>query len=307
MLYSYLFTTIALIFGLHFYKNRYPKEFEMIITQFIDNIQKNETLKPYLPILTTTFYNIIYIYSLCQVAFNKTMRLTSPHIKSLSGFVQNNFLNKINTNHISNIILDKQDGFVLVKSEKNDIIVFNKIPDSLDNIKYEKSTLRFLALCLKLKTDDSDQTMCYSIYLSLNSMNFYVVGNIFGPHFFKYYLQHILNVTIDNNKPFLYILEIMDQNVKITHINETQTIVIKKDDYEIIGPQDKHLVSEPKEIAEPKEINSINIEKEELPTNDNVDANEEEKVEKEDLKLEEKTEAEPKTVSNILDYTTVCF
>ena len=56
MLYSYLFTTIGLIFGLHFYKNRYPKEYEMIITQFIDNVQKNEILKSYLPILTTTFY-----------------------------------------------------------------------------------------------------------------------------------------------------------------------------------------------------------------------------------------------------------
>jgi hypothetical protein len=305
MLYSYLFTTIALIFGLHFYKNRYPKEFEMVITQFIDNVQKNETLKPYLPILTSTFYNIIYIYSLCQVAFNKTMRLTSPHIKSLSDFVRDNFLNKINTNDTSNVILDKQDDFVLVKSLSNDIIVFNKIPDSLDNIKYEKSTLRFIALCLKLKTDDTDKTMCYSIYLSLNSMNFYVVGNILGQHFFKYYLQHILNVTIDNNKPFLYILEIMDQNVKITHINETQTIIIKKDDYEIIGPQDKHLVSEPKEIAEPKEINSINIEKEELHTNDNVEAKEETDLKEEKEEKEEK--AEPKIVANILDYTTVCF
>jgi len=290
MLYSYLFTTIALIFGLHFYKNRYPKEFEMIITQFIDNIQKNETLKPYLPILTTTFYNIIYIYSLCQVAFNKTMRLTSPYIKSLTDFVRNNFLNKINTNNISNIILDKQDGFVLVKSEKNDIIIFDKIPNSLANIKYEKSTLRFLALCLKLKTDNSEQTMCYSIYLSLNSMNFYVVDNMFGSHFFKYYLQHILNVTIDNDKPFLYILEIMDQNVKITHINETQTIVIKKDNYEIIGTQDKHLVAE---------INRINIEKEELDT----------KIEKkiENVENIENVETEANSSSNLLDYTTVCF
>ena len=316
MLYSYLFTTIALIFGLHFYKNRYPKEYETMITQFIDNIKKNETIKPYLPMLSSALFNIIYIYSLCEVVFKKTILLASPHIKSLSIFVRNNILNKIDTFKLTNTILHNQENLVLVKSETNDIIVFDKVPDSLQNIKYEKSNMRFLALCLNLKCDNQDNTnnnnnnnkdMTYSIYLYLNTMNFYVVGNSFGSQFFKYYLQHVLNVTIDNDKPFLYTLEIMDQNVKITYINETQTIVIKKDNYEIepiCSNLSLVLESDVKEIQNITYQESLEVSDTNTNTSENLNADE---------KLKDNTElniclkSEPKTENNNLDYTTVCF
>ena len=52
MLYSYIFTFTALIFGLHFYKNRYPQEFDTILEQFLVSIQSSESLKPFLPYLT---------------------------------------------------------------------------------------------------------------------------------------------------------------------------------------------------------------------------------------------------------------
>jgi hypothetical protein len=67
-------------------------------------------------------------------------------------------------------------------------------------------------------------------------MNFYVVGNVFNTNFFKYYLENVLNVKIDNdtNKPFTYTLELMDHNVSMVYLNETQSIVIKKYGYEIL-------------------------------------------------------------------------
>jgi hypothetical protein len=46
----------------------------------------------------------------------------------------------------------------------------------------------------------------------------------------------VLNVKIDNdtNKPFTYTLELMDHNVSMAYLNETQSIVIKKYGYEIL-------------------------------------------------------------------------
>ena len=111
----------------------------------------------------------------------------------------------------------------------------------------------------------------------------------------------------DNDKPFLYTLEIMDQNVKITYINETQTIVIKKDNYEISSNLSLVLESDIKEIQnitcqESLEISDININ--DINTSENLNADE---------KLKDKTElnicskSEPKIEYNNLDYTTVCF
>ena len=76
-----MFTIIALIFSIHFYKNRYPKEFDEIIQQILSEIQKNETLKPYLPVLTNVCYNLIYVYSFCQITLNNIIQFCIPYIQ----------------------------------------------------------------------------------------------------------------------------------------------------------------------------------------------------------------------------------
>jgi hypothetical protein len=118
---------------------------------------------------------------------------------------------------------------------KNDMIILDKVPDNLENITYEPSMSHILSLYLKMITNDNETN--YNIQLSSDTMNFYVVGNVFNTNFFKYYLENVLNVKIDNdtNKPFTYKLELMDQNVSMVYLNETQSIVIKKYGYEILG------------------------------------------------------------------------
>ena len=74
------------------------------------------------------------------------------------------------------------------------------------------------------------------IELFNKDMNFYIVGNVINSEFLKYYLQNILQITVDKNSPFIYTLELMDQNIEMVYLNETQSIVLKKDDYEIIDP-----------------------------------------------------------------------
>jgi hypothetical protein len=139
----------------------------------------------------------------------------------------------INTNNTSiqslNQSLTTDYDMVLIKSPTNDIIILDSVPDTLDDLKYEVSDIRFFALYLKLHGSGT-----HIIELYKKDANYYVVGNKLDCEFFKYYLHNVLNVQLDNNIPFEYKLELMDENIKMVYVNETQSIVINKDGYTIV-------------------------------------------------------------------------
>lgn len=249
MFYTCVFTVIALIYSINLYKSHYPKEFDIIVTQIILFIQQNETIKPYLPLLTTMCYNAIYAYSFCQVTLNKTIKFIEPYLQEGIKNIHLRILYNKNTTNLftivnANIYTSSDSNLVVIKSPmpKNDMIILDKVPDNLENITYEPSRSHILSLYLKMVTNDNDnetndnKETNYNIQLSSDTMNFYVVGNVFNTNFFKYYLENVLNVKIDNdtNKPFTYTLELMDHNVSMAYLNETQSIVIKKYGYEIL-------------------------------------------------------------------------
>ena len=41
MIYTTLFTIVALLFGIHFYKNRYPNEFDTLVSNMLAELEKN--------------------------------------------------------------------------------------------------------------------------------------------------------------------------------------------------------------------------------------------------------------------------
>jgi hypothetical protein len=247
-----MFTIIALIFSIHFYKNRYPKEFDAIMQQILSEIQKNETIKPYLPVLTNICYNLIYVYSFCQITLNNIIHFCIPYIQLATKFVAKMISNASteNTNiNITNISLVTTDyNLVLVKSLANDMIILDKLPSDLNALQYEQSNIRFLALYMKMLNDDSK----HIIELFNKDMNFYIVGNVINSEFLKYYLHNILNITVDKSRPFTYTLELMDQNIKMVYLDETQSIVLKKDDYEVIKVIKEEIKETP--IIEVKEV-----------------------------------------------------
>jgi hypothetical protein len=49
--------------------------------------------------------------------------------------------------------------------------------------------------------------------------------------FLALYLKHNDRSQIDNSKPFVYTLELMDHNVQMVYLDETQSIVFQKDSY----------------------------------------------------------------------------
>jgi hypothetical protein len=90
----------------------------------------------------------------------------------------------------------------------------------------KESNVKFIALTLSYNGDK------YPIFLKETNYNFYTVG-VLDKLFFHYYLTNILYV----NTPvetFTYELEIIDNDVNIQIINETKSIVLNEDEYQIV-------------------------------------------------------------------------
>ena len=124
------------------------------------------------------------------------------------------------------------------------IIQNKKIINNLDNyeFKFEISDTTFIALYLNY--NDAR----YNINLKTDEFNFYVVGNIINKSFIQYYIKNILhdNILINTDeKPFLYKLELMDQEVNVLELNETQSIIIEKNGYRIDGNKTSNILKIP--------------------------------------------------------------
>ena len=123
---------------------------------------------------------------------------------------------------------DTQQG-----TRQYDKIIFtisdNKNIDFTNKTQYEVSNIKFIAINL---THDNNT---YPIQLKTPEYNFYIVDNIIGATFFKYYLVNILKVInndLDSN--FTYSLDIMDHNVNMFTLNEKQSVIFKKDNYNLL-------------------------------------------------------------------------
>ena len=334
MIYTSFLTIIALIFGIHFYKSCYPKDYDSIILSISTNIQQNDKLKPYLPFLSSLFYYIVYVYSFFQIAANKTIKFCIPYIQiavkkiynitnnntsintsinnsnstSISTSISNSSsisstsnTNTSNINTISNQPLTTDYDLVLIKSPTNDVIILDSVPDTLDDLKYEVSDIRFFALYLKLHGSEN-----HIIDLYKKDANYYVVGNKLDSEFFKYYLHNVLNVQIDNNIPFEYKLELMDHNIKMVYVNETQSILIEKDGYTIVSVNES--LEKTKEEETKEENTELVVEESSSTKGDEVEPKilEAESEPKAEPKADV-TKATPKHEEAILDASTVCY
>lgn len=123
---------------------------------------------------------------------------------------------------------DTQQG-----TRQYDKIIFtisdNKNIDFTNKTQYEVSNIKFIAINL------THNNNTYQIQLKTPEYNFYIVDNIIGATFFKYYLVNILKVInndLDSN--FTYSLDIMDHNVNMFTLNEKQSVIFKKDNYNLL-------------------------------------------------------------------------
>jgi hypothetical protein len=251
IMFALLLRLLAISFVFHFYKNRYPNEYNAFSKQIFDYIENNEKLKPIMPYLLKVGYAFIYAYSFCQILLNKVIQITSPYVKMLRDKIMPCKMSTINNTNTSNISITDEtivsfynDGLLVKKDEFAELtaaIKNSQPPDAFNLVtitntkniltfipnecKYELLDLRFLALYLK----HDDRSHIIDLYQ--DNSNYYVVGNVINSAFLKYYLNNVLSVEIDNSKPFVYTLELMDHNVQMVYLDETQNIVFQKDSY----------------------------------------------------------------------------
>jgi hypothetical protein len=137
-------------------------------------------------------------------------------------------------------------NLVTITNAKN---ILSFIPDEC---KYDLLDLRFLALYLK------HDNKSHIIDLYQDNSNYYVAGNVINSAFLKYYLKNVLSIEIDNSKPFVYTLELMDHNVQMVYLDETQSIVFQKDGYiiedgpKVLSAAVEEIKAEESKAEEPK-------------------------------------------------------
>ena len=251
-----IYLTLSAILIKQVYSFLFPRDYEVIVN-IVENRMNN--LKEHLePQIMSLGYNLLYYYSLAQIYINKFITFASPHISvlwiALTNFLGENklivtvivigiykdgtivnqiIMNRHNYNNSLNTIeesVNKENyDFIIVTDKKDDCkqfnkIHYNKIPPTLDD--YKHSNIRFFTLDLSYKNET------YSIDLLNESGNHYIVNNVLNKEFFNYYLTNILNIEIDENN-FNYKVVLVDHNVNMVELTETDYLIIKENDYEI--------------------------------------------------------------------------
>ena len=249
-------------------------------------------------------YYIIYGLSICELQLNKLYIIVSPPIISLwNSFInfakENKWITEITTQMLifidnygnkTNIWIITKENFKQINYDYNysgimfldknfetncvNKIYYTSYPDSFI---YMISTVCFMTVQLE------HNNITHTIVLKSNKDNYYIVGNCLNQLFFKYYLKNVLKVQF-NEDNFNYKLTIIDDNVNIITIDETQYIIFNLNDYNI-----KTINFEYKEEKE-KEENEYKEEKEkeeneykeykeenEFLMNDEVESNESDK------------------------------
>jgi len=222
-------------------------------------------------------YNLLYIYSVCQIKCNYIYNYFSPYVK----YFQTAFellLKKDNKNDTSeaepsskiNMRIEVYDNSTLkplfernlTKMSKDNLTCLDTLSDytmivtdlSEDNINNTKKIKKIMIICdtylekYDFNFELSDITFValylnynnerYNINLKMNDFNFYVVGNIINKTFLQYYMKNILHndIFINTDTESLkssYKLELMDHEVNIMSLTESQYIIIEKNGYNV--------------------------------------------------------------------------
>ena len=78
-----LFKLLVLSFAFHYYKNRYPEEYQGYSKQLFEYMENNKHFNHIMPYLVKIGYTFIYVYSYFQILLDKVIRITSPYVKLL--------------------------------------------------------------------------------------------------------------------------------------------------------------------------------------------------------------------------------
>ena len=208
---------------------------------------KNKLAEKITALMISLCYNCVYIYSLCNIKFNRIKNtINRPFMLLWSYLKENKILTTIvlidaNGNEINIIMSNKNNvefielackphnysGLFLmdknIETECVNNVFYTSFPTTFD---YKISKISFMSIKLEY------ENKIYSINLKNNKYNYYIVNNCLNQTFLKYYIKNILKIPINENK-FDYKLNIIDNNVNFITLLPNQYILIMEDDYKI--------------------------------------------------------------------------
>ena len=112
------------------------------------------------------------------------------------------------------------------QSSKENKVVLYKMPSNDVVIDYEKCDYKFISLFITINQEK------YQLTLSNEYYNYYVSGNVLNELFFCYLLKTQHNIDIDKND-IKYMLELIDHNINIVILHETDELILGKSEYNI--------------------------------------------------------------------------
>jgi hypothetical protein len=245
-----------------------------------------------IPIFQALVYNIIYAFSLCQIKYNQASRILFPSNTRENETVQKYQVNKVvlnamfynNSLLIKNLecCIEKQGINIVIKNEEpmnyNLMIVSrfinntdrkmminytnshslnnnNEIKDFNNIYNCQETEYKFVAINL-IYNEKS-----YQIQLITDAYNFYIVDNIIDNIFLHYYLTTMLKVPTENINKFTYKLEIMDHNINMFSLTDTNYIILKKNDYTVF---EKDTMRETLYNEKVEDVEKENVEEEDV-------------------------------------------
>ena len=113
----------------------------------------------------------------------------------------------------------------LTSSKENKVVLY-KIPSNDVIIDYEKCDYKFISMFIKINEEKYQLTLLNEYY------NYYVSGNVLNELFFCYLLKTQHNIDIDKND-IKYMLELIDHNINIVILHETDELILGKSEYNI--------------------------------------------------------------------------
>lgn len=234
--------------------NIYLEYYKKILNIIVVNYNKMSLmLKPKFQIAS---YNCIYYFSLGQIKYNKYL---APYVNRFFDSILSFIGYDENTEISSDLIYSfyKNGNFIISYAVKEDMCIKIVEPNEYDLLtvsKYDKNNDKFNDICSdKMMVDcefiESDikflniMLTCGELQFEIKlngseyvNYNYYIVGNVINSSFFKYYLNNKMSVKdmdIDYDN-FKYTVRLIDHNVCLVELDETQSMVIKKNNYEIV-------------------------------------------------------------------------
>ena len=166
------------------------------------------------PILVKySIYSGLYVYSKCMNVYKKGYKLIQTFIVPDNSkwvlFIKNNK------------ITDSDSDF-FISIQKRETILYKAI----NNIEINKMcNFHFINCSVNIQNEN------YIIRLQNNDETYFIEGNVID----KFIIYYLLRQQHDKNYyNFNYILSIIDQNVKMITLDQSQSILLKQSDYQIV-------------------------------------------------------------------------